>query len=74
MKAKKKVIKKVETTLVWVKCNRCGYEWVKRIETPNHCPGCNSPYWNKLRQRIRVKGQEQLFKQTSIRQEKRVSV
>lgn len=74
MKAKKKVVKEVETTLVWVKCGRCGYSWVKRKETPKVCPGCKSPYWNKPRQRIRVKAQEELFKQTSIRQERRVSV
>jgi predicted Zn-ribbon and HTH transcriptional regulator len=33
-------------------CKRCGWEWVKRIETePKNCPGCKSPYWNKKRLR-----------------------
>ena len=34
-------------------CNRCGHEWVGKLQTPNTCanPKCRTPYWNKLRKR-----------------------
>jgi len=36
------------------KCNRCGYEWLKRTEgEPKWCPKCISPYWNKERKIIK---------------------
>lgn len=34
-----------------VKCKRCGWEWVPRVANPKWCPKCNSPYWNRERQR-----------------------
>lgn len=41
-----------QVDLLKLKCNRCGYEWVPRKnELPQHCPGCNSPYWNKERRK-----------------------
>ena len=33
-----------------VKCLRCGHEWIPiKSGTPNWCPNCKSPYWNKER-------------------------
>ena len=42
-------------------CNRCGHKWYSR--TPNVCPKCKSPYWNKKRVRkinLETKGCEKL--------------
>lgn len=33
------------------KCERCGYVWIPRKESPKNCPNCISPYWNKPRTR-----------------------
>ena len=34
-------------------CFRCYHTWKKRkVENPKTCPKCNSPYWNKPRQKI----------------------
>lgn len=34
-------------------CFRCYHTWKKRrSKNPNHCPKCNSPYWNKPRKRV----------------------
>ena len=33
------------------KCLRCNHEWTTRIKDPRFCPNCNSPYWNKKRQK-----------------------
>ena len=30
-----------------ITCERCGYEWVPRVEDIKRCPGCKSPYWQK---------------------------
>lgn len=36
------------------KCLRCNYEWYRRNpKSPDRCAKCNSPYWNKQRQRKR---------------------
>jgi len=32
-------------------CQRCGHTWTPRTEKPEHCPKCNSPYWNKPRKK-----------------------
>jgi hypothetical protein len=33
-------------------CKRCFNQWIPRSENlPKVCPRCNSPYWNKERQR-----------------------
>ncbi len=33
-----------------LKCLRCGHEWMRRkIDRPKQCPGCHSPYWDKVR-------------------------
>jgi len=36
-----------------VACFRCGYEWVPKnfANLPKNCPRCNSPYYNKPRQK-----------------------
>lgn len=34
-----------------VTCLRCSWTWVPRVERPKWCPKCNSPYWNKSRER-----------------------
>lgn len=34
-----------------VTCLRCGWIWTPRVDNPRWCPKCNSPYWNKPRQR-----------------------
>jgi len=37
-----------------LKCLRCGHEWFPRKpEKPLVCPGCNSPYWDRPRQRAK---------------------
>lgn len=28
-------------------CNKCGYEWVSRVDNPQRCPSCGSYRWNK---------------------------
>jgi len=33
------------------RCLRCDNEWNSRSANPGYCPKCNSPYWNKKRQR-----------------------
>lgn len=30
-----------------LKCKRCGYEWIPRVEKPKTCSACKSRYWNK---------------------------
>lgn len=34
-------------------CLRCGHQWLRRNlkRLPKNCPGCNSPYWNRERQK-----------------------
>jgi len=34
-----------------VKCLRCGYEWVPRVENPVTCAKCKNPFWNKPKKR-----------------------
>lgn len=35
-----------------LECLRCGHEWMPRKKkTPKMCPKCNSPYWNRRRQK-----------------------
>jgi len=34
-----------------VKCKKCGYEWVPRVENPKECPNCKSRYWRGDRKR-----------------------
>lgn len=37
----------IKITVEGYKCERCGYEWVKRKEEkPRVCPKCHSPYWD----------------------------
>jgi DNA-directed RNA polymerase subunit RPC12/RpoP len=33
------------------KCERCGHEWLPRVQRqePKVCPKCKSPYWNTPR-------------------------
>lgn len=33
------------------KCRRCGWTWKPRVPNPGRCPKCNSPYWNRERQK-----------------------
>jgi len=41
-----------EIEMPTLKCLRCGGEWIpRRPQKPKHCPKCNSPYWDKPRQR-----------------------
>jgi len=28
-----------------VKCKKCGYEWVPRVDDPVECPDCKSRNW-----------------------------
>lgn len=30
-----------------LKCLRCGYEWLPRVEHIKRCPKCKSYLWNK---------------------------
>lgn len=30
-----------------LKCNRCGHEWVPRVEDVRVCPKCRSLRWDK---------------------------
>lgn len=47
------VSKKVEGDYWRHKCNRCDNIWYSKNEDPKVCANkkCNSPYWNKERQR-----------------------
>lgn len=31
------------------KCERCGHEWLARVQRPVRCASCRSPYWGKAR-------------------------
>jgi predicted Zn-ribbon and HTH transcriptional regulator len=39
---------RVPITVMGFKCERCGHEWLPRIEKqePRVCPKCKSPYWD----------------------------
>ena len=40
----------VEKTVLFWKCERCGYDWFPRDSgEPKKCPACKSPYWNSQR-------------------------
>lgn len=34
------------------RCRRCGWTWKSRVPIPGRCPKCNSPYWNRDRQKL----------------------
>ena len=37
-------------TLPTLRCLRCQHQWFPRaVKQPDHCPKCNSPYWNRPR-------------------------
>jgi len=38
-----------EIMLKGYKCERCGHEWVPRVEKekPRVCPKCKNPYWDR---------------------------
>lgn len=41
---------KVKITQDGWRCERCGHEWVPRLETrPVVCPKCKSPFWDRPR-------------------------
>ena len=33
--------------IVKCKCQKCGYEWVPRVDNPKLCPECKCRKWNK---------------------------
>jgi len=37
---------RVEIKKIGLKCERCGKEWVPRIEDVRQCPRCKSAYWD----------------------------
>ena len=39
-----------------LKCLRCGYEWICRIENPKCCPSCTSRKWNVPRRPLLAVG------------------
>lgn len=39
---------------LWYTCERCGHQWTPRVKQPQHCPYCNSPYWDRPRQARRT--------------------
>ena len=40
-------------------CRRCNHKWICRGDTsPKFCPLCNSPYWNKPRNRLAINSPE----------------
>ena len=30
-----------------IKCKKCGYEWITRVDNPKACPKCKSYDWDK---------------------------
>lgn len=39
------------------KCERCGHEWIARLKFhPIICPKCKSPYWDKPKKSMHMKG------------------
>lgn len=43
-------------TVMGFRCERCGHEWIPRIESdgdePRICPKCKSAYWNQPRKTV----------------------
>ena len=50
-------------TLRELTCLRCDHMWFPRTpEPPKVCPKCKSPYWNKEKVRLTVKGRPKVSK------------
>lgn len=43
----------IHTMVEGYRCLRCNYKWMpkKKNVMPKNCPSCNSPYWDKPRQK-----------------------
>jgi predicted Zn-ribbon and HTH transcriptional regulator len=53
-----KQVAKIKITVDGYRCERCGYEWVKRKSTegdPEICPKCKSARWHTPRKSKGVK-------------------
>lgn len=50
-------MKEVEKKVIMLTCERCGYEWERRMEDgmPKQCPYCKTNYWNKKKTKQRKK-------------------
>ena len=59
-------------TLTELNCLRCGYMWFPRSpEPPGTCPKCRSPYWNKEKVRLMVKGRPKVSKKRMSKKHRR---
>jgi predicted Zn-ribbon and HTH transcriptional regulator len=47
---------RVPITLMGYQCERCGHEWISKIQTkePRVCPKCKSPYWDQPKKQIPI--------------------
>ena len=62
-KATKARVRSKGRTLSELKCLRCDYKWWPRSqERPQTCPKCRSPYWDKKKTRLTVKGRPKVTK------------
>jgi len=41
--------------MTFLKCKRCGHEWVQRVLHVKTCAKCRSPYWNVDRRKDLIK-------------------
>lgn len=50
-------MKKIIIEKTGLECLRCGHIWIPRreMERLKCCPKCHSPYWDRERERTRVK-------------------
>lgn len=56
-KHKKSGVRPQGRTLTELSCLRCGHTWFpRRPEPPKVCPNCVSPYWDREKVRLTVKG------------------
>jgi hypothetical protein len=46
----------IEITKLGLCCNRCNHRWIPKYKNklPKFCPHCQSPYFNKPRQKPKV--------------------
>jgi hypothetical protein len=52
-----RALARVPITIMGLRCDRCGHEWIPRAgieDEPRVCPKCHSPYWNQPRKKARM--------------------
>lgn len=44
-------LRPVPTTVSQILCLRCGHRWLPRVRDVRRCPSCQSPYYNRPREK-----------------------